>query len=373
MDSPFLEWDWLRQIEASGSASPATGWLPRHLTVRAGSRPGSPLVAAAPLYVKLHSDGEFVFDYVWAELSARLGVRYYPKLVGMTPFTPTGAYRFLVAPDQDEDRLTGLMAREIDRYCRDAGLSGVHFHYVDPAWRPVMEPHGFGAWLHPSYVWRNRGYRDFDGFLADFAAGQRKNIRKERRSMAEQGIVLRRYTGDDIPESFFPQMHRLYAEHNAKFGPWGCKFLNRAFFDGIGRTCRDRLLFIAAERAGEPEPVGLAMCAVKGDRLYGRYWGSSEEVRNLHFNACYYEPIAWAIEHGLSLFDPGIGGPHKQRRGFVSVPNVSLHRFRDERLSTLWKMYIDEINAAELEEMADTNQDLPLRAEVAAELLGPKP
>ena len=148
LKTPFLEWEWLNNLETSGSATGKAGWLPNHLTVWRDRQ----LIAAAPLYIKGHSYGEFVFDHQFADLAARLGVQYYPKMLGMTPFTPSEGYRFLMAPDEDEDEITELMIREIDHFCNRNHISGCNFLYVDPEWRPVMERHGFTSWLHHSYI-----------------------------------------------------------------------------------------------------------------------------------------------------------------------------------------------------------------------------
>ncbi|MFZ7128548.1 MAG: GNAT family N-acetyltransferase [Desulfobacterales bacterium] len=353
---PFLEWEWLRLMEASGSTSPEKGWLPIHLTVRRGNR----LAAAAPLYIKGHSAGEFVFDHAWADVAERLGIAYYPKLVGMSPFTPAEGYRFLIAPGEDSERLTAIMVHAIERFCVAQRLSGVSFNYIDPEWRLQMEKFGFRAWMHQSFSWRNRGYRSFDDFLARFKSNQRRNIRRERKAMERQGFELDVFQGDRIPREFLDHMYRLYARTNDRFGIWGCKYLTPEFFGSLFRGYRHRLLFVAAfngERRGLP--TAMSMFLTKADRLYGRYWGALREADALHFNACYYQPIEWAIGHGIRLFDPGIGGPHKVRRGFEAVANYSLHRFFDPRLQQVMDRYLHGINRNEQVEIEEINAEIP--------------
>ncbi len=175
IETPFLEWGWLNLMETSGSITRQTGWLPCHLTVWDGER----LVGAAPLYVKTHSTGEFVFDHAWADVSERMGIRYYPKLVGMSPVTPVSGYCFLVSPDLEPMGLTRLMTDEIQRFCMDNGISGCSFLFVDPKWRPLVSRYGFTAWFHQGFVWRNRGCRTFDAYLSLFNTNQRRNIRRE--------------------------------------------------------------------------------------------------------------------------------------------------------------------------------------------------
>jgi hypothetical protein len=361
---PFLEWNWLRLMESSGSATPDRGWMPLHLTVWSDDR----LVAAAPLYVKGNSTGEFVFDHVWVDVAERLGVPYYPKLIGMSPFTPASGYRFLVDDGEDEGQLTRLMVQAIEDFCRSQGLSGCSFHYVDPGWRKLMEAQGFRPWLHQSFSWFNQSYRCFDDFLARFKANQRRNIRRERKAMADQGISMAAFHGDQIPEAFFPLMYRLYSKTNDQFGIWGCKYLTPDFFDQLYDHFRQRLLFTAAFNGDHRDlPVAMAMLLTKRDRLYGRYWGTVKEANALHFNTCYYQPIEWAIERGVRQFDPGIGGFHKIRRGFEAVPNFSLHRFFDPRLQQIMDNHIHQINAHEIQGIDAINQKIPFSSRTASD------
>ena len=356
LKTPFLEWEWLNNLETSGSATAEAGWLPNHLTVwRERS-----LIAAAPLYVKGHSYGEFVFDHQWADLAQRIGVQYYPKLLGMTPFTPTEGYRFLIAPDSDEDELTELMVNAIDHFCAHNHISSCHFLYVDPQWRPVLERHGFTSWLHHSYIWQNLGFGTFDDYLGVFNANQRRNIKRERKAVEKAGLRLQTLTGDEIPKSLFPLMYNFYADTCDKFGWWGSKYLTKRFFEQLHTHYRHRVFFVAAyNQQDNRQPVGMSFCLTKGDQLYGRYWGSFQEIDCLHFDACYYSPIEWAIAHSIQTFDPGAGGRHKKRRGFPASPNHSLHRFYNRRLDQILRPYIREVNELEQREIDAINQELP--------------
>jgi predicted N-acyltransferase len=363
LESPVLEWEWLRLMEASGSMRPETGWLPFHLTIWSGRE----LVAAAPLYIKGHSAGEFVWDYVWADVAGQLGIRYYPKLIGMSPATPVSGFRFMVAPGYEEESVTELMVRAVDELCRANQLSGVSFNYVDPLWKPRLEALGFFAWEHQSFLWKNPGFRSFEDYLAVFDKNQRRNIRRERRKMEEQGLSLAPLTGDEITPEHLEQMYRYYELTNAQFGPWAAKFLTREFFTGLHEAYRHRLLLVAVSRRGRKQPVGMAFLLTKGKQLYGRYWGAEEQFDSLHFNACYYRPIEWAINHGVELFDPGIGSSHKVRRGFQAVANWSLHRFQDERLARIMSAHIDEINRMERDQIEGLNRAIPFAEDRAPE------
>jgi hypothetical protein len=358
LKTPFLEWDWLWLMEASGSAAARAGWIPRHLTVWSGSE----LLAAAPLYIKTHSAGEFVFDQAWAEVAGRLGLDYYPKLVGMSPFTPLIGYRFLMAPGVDETQLTGLMLEEIERFCRRERLTGSSFLFTDPQWAEFMQARGYTPWVHPSFSWTNSGLRDFEDYLSGFSANQRRNIRRERLGLERQGITVRMIPGDELPPQHYSRMYGFYARTNDKFGPWGCKYLTRDFFSALPGRFRHRLLFgVASGRDPREAPLGMSLCVTKGDQLYGRYWGGRADVEFLHFDACYYRPIEWAIAHGIRHFDPGAGGGHKLRRGFRVVPNCSLHRFADARLRQVMDRHIGAINRLEHHEISALNSELPLR------------
>ena len=356
--SPFLEWGWLVLMETSGSIVPENGWQPCHLAVR---RNGA-LVAAAPLYIKAHSIGEFVFDYVWADAAARMDIEYYPKLVGMSPVTPLSGYRFLVDPQLNEAAIIDMMFSVIDRFCETNRLSGCHLNFVEPDWRHHAQRNGYTAWCHQSYLWTDKSYGTFSGYLQEFNTNQRKNIRKERRSMARQGIRLDCVPGTAFPAAYSRRMYEYYSRTNDKFGLWGCKYLTPAFFDALPEAFGHRLVFVSAA-AGERDaaPIGLSMLVHKNERLYGRYWGSVEDVRHLHFNVCYYAPIQHCIERGIRYYDPGMGGEHKLRRGFVSVPNFSMHRYRDERMRQLMEHHIGRINEMEMEAMAEMNARIPWR------------
>ncbi|PSN17338.1 GNAT family N-acetyltransferase, partial [filamentous cyanobacterium CCP5] len=298
LNTPFLEWAWLHNMERSGSAVANAGWLPTHLTVWRDRQ----LVGAAPLYLKGHSYGEFVFDHQWADLAGRLGLSYYPKLLGMSPFTPAEGYRFLTAPDEDEATITEVMVAAIDEFCDRNHICGAHFLYVDPQWQQLMENLGFHKWLHHSYIWQNQGFQSFDDYLAMFNANQRRNIKRERKSVDKAGLEMRAIAGEAVTRHLCRRMYDFYSDTCDKFGWWGSKYLSRKFFTLLHHDYRHRMVFFAAYGEDDSDPVGMSFCLTKGDRLYGRYWGSTMDFNNLHFNACYYAPIEWAIANGITSF-----------------------------------------------------------------------
>ncbi|QEI42967.1 hypothetical protein BMF77_03583 [Dolichospermum sp. UHCC 0315A] len=358
LKTPFLEWDWLHNLEISQSVTANTGWLPNHLILWRDKN----LIAAAPLYLKGHSQGEFVFDQQWAELASRLGIEYYPKLLGMTPFTPAEGYRFLIAAGEDEEEITAVMLHEIDSFCVKHRISGCHFLYVDPQWRPILERQGFTTWLHHNYVWENANFQTFDDYLTGFNANQRRNIKRERKAVEKAGLKLQALTGEEIPNSLFPLMYDFYADTCDKFGWWGSKYLTKNFFEQLHHNYRHRVVFFAAYNEQDPrQPVGMSFCLFKEDKLYGRYWGSFQDIDCLHFDACYYAPIEWAIAHGIQNFDPGAGGKHKKRRGFPATANYSLHRFYNNRLGQIILPWVREVNQMEQKEMDAINAELPFK------------
>jgi predicted N-acyltransferase len=355
LKTPFLEWEWLNNLETSGSATPQTGWQPCHLTVWRDRS----LVAAAPLYVKGHSYGEFVFDHQWADLAYRLGLEYYPKLLGMTPFTPAVGYRFLITPNEGEEMLTEIMVAAIDRFCQRNRLSGCNFLFVDPHWQPIIEKHGFSSWLHHSYIWSNKNFQTFDDYLNIFNANQRRNIKRERKAINKAGLTIKTLAGEEIPHYLYPYIYRFYSSTCDKFY-WGSKYLTKKFFEQLYPHYRERVILVAAYSEDDGhKPVGMSFCIRKGENLYGRYWGCVQEYDCLHFEACYYQPIEWGISEGIKMFDPGAGGSHKRRRGFPATPNYSIHRFYNQRMTQILRHYISEINRSQQQEIEAINHDLP--------------
>jgi len=355
--APFFRWRWLRRLESSGSITPQQGWQPCHLALWRGSE----LVAAAPLYLKGHSYGEFVFDQSFAQLAGTLGLRYYPKLVGMSPLSPAEGYRFLVAAGESLPACTALLLEEIEAFCRHNTILSCNFLYVDPGWRPLVEAAGWAVWINQQGCWSNPGFRDFEGYLAGFNANQRRNVRRERAAVAAAGLTVTPVVGEAIEPALLRRMHHFYAQHCARWGPWGSKYLSEAFFAQARDVRRDLVLF-SAHRGDPGQPLAMALCVQDGHHLWGRYWGSDLDLENLHFEVCYYAPIAWAIEQGLRRFDPGAGGRHKRRRGFWAEPRLSLHRWIDPRFTAILANWLPEANRAMEQEMAAENAELPFRA-----------
>lgn len=359
LETPLLEWTWLHELEASGSIAPANGWHPRHLTAWRGER----LVGGVPLYLKQHSQGEFVFDQWWARWATQAGIAYYPKMVGMSPATPAVGYRFLIDEGPEGADVQEEMLQAIDTYCTSRGIAGLHLLFVDPQWRATLSDRDFLAWHHQSFLWRNHDCRSFDDYLRPFKSIQRRNIRRERSRIRQAGLVFQALSGDRIDPAWADTMFDYYLNTNAQYGPWAARYLNGEFFRGIFNRYRHRLLLMAAckPEAGD-RPVALSLLMHKGNQLIGRYWGSAETIKDLHFSMCFYEPIQWAIDRGIRSFDPGAGSAHKLYRGFEAVANTSLHRFYEPNLRLLFQRFIGSINEVELANIAAMNLQLPFAA-----------
>ena len=355
---PFYSWSWLVGLETSGSVVPRQGWQPCHL----GLWQGDQLIAAAPLYLKGHSYGEFVFDQSFAQLAAQLGQRYYPKLLGMSPVSPVVGYRFFTAPGEDAAALTALMLELIDAFCRENQIFSCNFLYVDPAWQPLAEAAGCATWLNQQSLWSNQGYGDFNAYLASFNANQRRNIKRERKAVQAAGLQVTAVVGEDISAALITRMHGFYEQHCARWGPWGSKYLTEAFFDHAAAELRQHLVLFSAHRGDPEQPVAMSLCVHTDTHLWGRYWGSDEEIENLHFEVCYYAPIEWAIQRGIQHFDPGAGGSHKRRRGFLARSHASLHRWYHPRFDAIVRRWLPEANAEQLQEIEAINAELPFTA-----------
>jgi predicted N-acyltransferase len=329
-DNPFVSHAFLSALEDSGSATGETGWLPQHLAI--AGRDGR-LIAAAPLYLKSHSYGEYVFDWGWADAYERAGGSYYPKLQACVPFTPVTGPRLLLHPESERPPLARALVAAMVELARQSRVSSLHVTFPTEAeWHDFGEA-GFLQRTGLQYHWENRGYETFDDFLASLAARKRKAIKKERRSVAESGVRLRALTGGEIEPRHWDAFHRFYQATSDK--KWGPSYLTREFFHLLGERLGERVVLIVAEFEGEPIGAALNLVGGKteGGVLYGRNWGGVGHVKFLHFEACYYQAIDYAIRHGLARVEAGAQGEHKIQRGYLPAPTYSAHWIRDPALS----------------------------------------
>ncbi len=367
-DIPFLEWEWIAALEGSGSISPETGWQPCHITLWDRGR----LAGIAPFYIKHHSQGEFVFDYFWAEAAGMLGKSYYPKLVGVIPATPAVGYRFLTAPGYDPLEMQRTILDVAEHLCRSQGIRGIHILFPASRWGEHLSSMGFVPWKHHHYVWENPGFKDFSQYLAGFTKYQRKNIRKERKEVIDGGFRIRMLPAPEADKSIFQHMFQLYTRTNDKFVPYDARYVNEDFFLKLYEMFTHRILFVEASYLDTlNSPLALALLVQKGTSLWGRYWGTYQDAKDLHFDVCYYTPIQYAIERGLKTFDPGAGSPHKVRRGFLAHPHYSYHRLFDPLLDKVFRANIGTVNQMEQETIEELNQLSPLKSDLRRSILLP--
>ncbi|MFZ5669940.1 MAG: GNAT family N-acetyltransferase [Pseudomonadota bacterium] len=344
--NPFVSFDFLDALEESGCAGDRTGWAPHHLTVEdeAGA-----VAACMPLYLKSHSQGEYVFDWSWADAYERAGGRYYPKLQCASPFSPVTGPRLLTRPDVEADEGRRLLLGGALTLCERLGASGLHVTFPDEAdWR-FLGAAGLLQRQDRQFHWRNRGYRDFDDFLAALSSGHRKTIRRERR-LASEGLEIVALSGADITEAHWDAFFAFYMDTGGR--KWGRPYLNRLFFSLLGERMADRVLLVMARRDGRW--IAGALNLIGGDCLYGRNWGCLEDVPFLHFELCYYQAVEQAIRLGLPRVEAGAQGEHKVFRGYLPAPVWSAHWIADPALREPVRRYLEQERAGVEQEMAWT-------------------
>jgi predicted N-acyltransferase len=318
LDNPFVSHAFLAALETSGSAKRKTGWLPHHLVMEDERQR---IIGVVPAYVKSHSYGEYVFDHGWAQAIERAGGQYYPKLQVSVPFTPATGPRLLVAPGVDDAAVRRTLIAGLTAVAENRGLSSVHATFLQDQDRAAFEDAGWLIRIGCQYHWRNDGYATFDDFLAALSSRKRKDIRKERRQIAESDIEMVTLTGGDLKPEHWDVFYRFYIDTSDR--KWGSPYLTHDFFHRIGQTMADRIVLIMARRHGEW--VAGALNLLGSDALYGRNWGCSADFRFLHFETCYYQAIDFAIAHGLKRVEAGAQGEHKIQRGYLPVAMESAH------------------------------------------------
>ncbi|MEM7007522.1 MAG: GNAT family N-acetyltransferase [Thermodesulfobacteriota bacterium] len=321
-ENPFLEFEFLHALETSGCVGPLTSWDPRYIILKDNSK----IIGAITAYKKLDSYGEYIFDWEWARAFESSGLRYYPKLVVAVPFTPATGTRILVHPDYPFDECAEIMLKRLIQVCIEENCSSTHFLYLTEKENLFLSQKGFLSRITHQYHWKNRDYTNFDDFLCDLRSGRKKQIRKERRSLGEIGLNIQTLSGDEINEEHMDSIWEFYLDTHSR--KWGSAYLNREFFDLMFQNFRHRLVFIMANDGDKW--VGGTFNVHKNDRLFGRYWGTLYNYKNLHFECCFYGLIDYSIKKGVKIFEAGAQGEHKFLRGFAAVPTYSSHMMLNE-------------------------------------------
>ena len=328
---PFTTHRFLSALETSGSVGKGTGWSPRHIVVRSGGT----IIAAAPMYAKSHSQGEYIFDHSWAHAYERAGGRYYPKLQIAVPFTPATGRRLLCLPGHADAGRATIAAAAVE-VASQGHMSSVHVTFCTAEEAAAGAALGLMARTTQQFHWENRGYATYEDFLATLASRKRKALRKEREQAQGFGGSIRALTGDALQPRHWEAFWRFYQDTGSR--KWGTPYLTRAFFDAVQGSMRDDVLLVLAERDGRP--VAGALNFIGRDALYGRYWGCTENHPFLHFELCYHQAIDWAIAHGLSRVEAGAQGEHKLARGYLPVATHSLHWVADPGLARAVAQYL---------------------------------
>jgi uncharacterized protein len=332
--NPFVSHSFLLALEVSGCTGGRSGWNPAHVLVETAD---GHLIAAAPCYLKTHSQGEYVFDHGWADAFARAGGQYYPKLQVSSPFSPVTGPRLLVragdlAESAEKALIQGL------RMVRDrTGASSIHITFpTEREWK-ALGASGFLQRVDQQFHWDNAGYATFEAFLETLASRKRKNIRKERQTALQNGIAVECITGAAITEEHWDAFLEFYIDTGSR--KWGRPYLNRRFFSEIGRSMADQILLVMARRDGKL--IAGAINFIGNDVLYGRNWGCIEDHPCLHFEVCYYQAIDFAIAHGLKRVEAGAQGEHKLARGYMPSATYSAHDIADPRLRRAVSDYLE--------------------------------
>ena len=336
--NPFVRHEFLSALEDSGSATRETGWLGQHLVIEDAA---GTLAACAPLYLKNHSYGEYVFDWGWADAYERAGGRYYPKLQCSVPFTPATGPRLLVNKDLTEDQQremgTALIAGMM-QLAQNLNVSSLHVTFpTKDEWERFGDA-GYLKRIGQQFHWENKGFETFDDFLAELSSRKRKNIKKERRAVEEADLEIRVLSGDEVTADQWDAFFQFYMDTTDK--KWGQAYLRRDFFSLLGERMGEAVVLILVEKDGMPVAGALNL---KGrDTLYGRNWGCIADYKFLHFEACYYQAIDYAIAHGLKWVEAGAQGPHKVQRGYLPQQTYSAHWIADKGFRDAVSDFLDD-------------------------------
>ena len=341
--NPFVSFDFLDILEETNCAVERTGWGPRHISVE--DEDGR-IAAVMPLYLKAHSQGEYIFDHAWADAYERAGGAYYPKLLSAAPFSPVTGPRMLVRADVDREAAYKVLLGGALTVCERSNASSFHINFLSrPEWDFVGRQ-GLLRRQNQQYHWANAGYQTFDDFLAALSSNRRKTIRRERRD-AQAQVEIVGLTGADLTEDHWDAFFGFYMDTGSR--KWGSPYLSRAFFSLLGERMADRVLLIMARR--NDRWVAGALNLIGGDCLYGRNWGCTEDIPFLHFELCYYQAIEHAIRLKLPRVEAGAQGQHKIARGYLPAPVYSAHWIADPALRTPVARFLEQERAAMQEEM----------------------
>jgi hypothetical protein len=319
--NPSVSYAFLSALEDSGSTTSRTGWAPQHLSLAGAD---GAIIGVVPLYSKSHSNGEYVFDYGWADAFERAGGRYYPKLISAVPFTPVPGPRLLLRPDAPPETRDHLIAAMVE-LCDRRRISSVHVTFPQQGDAEALTEAGFLQRIGQQFHWTNNGYRDFDDYLTALNSRKRKAVKKERREALADGLEIEVLTGSDLKSRHWDAFYRFYLATSDR--KWGQAYLNRKFFELIGERMSENVVLVMAQHGSKY--VAGALNLVGKETIYGRNWGSYGDYKFLHFECCYYQAIEFAITRGLRRVEAGAQGSHKLQRGYLPTATYSAHWIPD--------------------------------------------
>lgn len=352
-ENPFLEYEFLEAMELSGCVGKGTSWIPEHIVLSDNRK----IIGALTFYVRFDSYGEYIFDWEWAQAFENAGLQYFPKAVVAIPFTPANGMRILVDPDYPFEEIALVMVNCLIGFCKKERISSIHFLFLTEKEQRFLEKLGFLTRKTHQYHWKNRGYNSFDDFLNDMRSNRKKQIRKERRQLRELGLNVSIVERGDIKRQHIDAIWEFYSDTTSR--KWGRPYLNRQFFNLMFENFRHRLVLVLAQD-GEGA-VGGTFNVVKNNRLFGRYWGSVRDYKNLHFECCYYKLIDYSIANKIETFEAGAQGEHKFLRGFVTVPTYSSHFIINREASEAIKKYLSNERYYMTKLIDDYNRVSPLK------------
>jgi uncharacterized protein len=357
--TPFMRHAYLSAMQTSESATPETGWTLQVISLWRDTPAGQVLAAACPLYLKTHSRGEYVFDHAWADAYERHGLAYYPKALVAPPFTPVPGSRLLAESDAARQALlTSLL-----ELCQTNNIPSLHILFASPQDLKACEQAGLLQRGQVQFHWQNQGWRDFDDFLSSLNQEKRKKIRQERRKVHEAGVTFRAVRGTDMTDADWALLLRCYQQTYWEHG--NAPYLTPAFFESMRTDMpRNWLLFVAEHEA---QPIGISLIGLQLDAqgqpqvAYGRYWGALARVDCLHFEACYYQPIEWCIQHGVQRFEGGAQGEHKMARALLPTPTHSAHWLAHPAFSEAVARFLEREQAGVENYLEALHQHSPLK------------
>ena len=352
--NPFTRHAFLSALETSGSVGDSTGWRPFHVAVEHGDQ----YIGVVPMYLKSHSQGEYVFDYAWADAWHRAGQNYYPKLQSSIPFTPATCPKLLCASGSDDDK--NLLLSACLQVAEQAKVSSMHMTFLPRGqWEDAAEA-GLLQRMDQQFHWHNAGYKTFDEFLQQLSSKKRKNLRRERRDALANDIEIEWLTGQDLTGSVWDAFYAFYLDTGSR--KWGSPYLTRGFFSDLSASMAEDTLLIMAKREGRY--IAGALNFIGGDTLFGRNWGCIEDHRFLHFEVCYYQAIEYAITRGLKRVEAGAQGGHKVVRGYLPEPTYSAHWIADPGFRDAVSRFLDEERSYVEQDIAHVEQHSPFNATI---------